>query len=210
VFWVDKALDQHQSAPGVFLDIKGSFNFTSLDSIKTALVTCGVSSTTVQWIRATLEGHLATAAISDSPGRLQCPGVAHRKAYYHHSSDASSMIWYQGSMEVVYIIGVMPMMFICWQWRNSRMWCQRWYRGSFTLQKYGVMRVACRLILTRQTISHLREKENTILLWTQIFWSYPALLCVSQVSQGDSRFSTDLEGVCGNQGEECPQFPVGL
>ena len=67
VFQVDKALDQHQSALGVFLDTTGSFNFTSLDSIKTALVLCGVSSTIVQWIRASLEGHLATAAISDSP-----------------------------------------------------------------------------------------------------------------------------------------------
>lgn len=92
VFRVDNALDQHQSALSVFLDTKESFNFTSLDVIKTALVTYGVSSTIVQWIRATLEGHLATAAISDSPERLQCPGIAHRKACYHHPSGASSMI----------------------------------------------------------------------------------------------------------------------
>jgi len=133
VFRVDKALDQHQSALGVFLDTKGSFNFTSFDSIKNALIICGVSSTIVQWITATIVGHLAIAAISDSPGRLQCPGVAHRKACYHNSSGASSMIWYQGSMEVVCILRLMPMMFICWEWWNSRTWWRSWYRRSFTL-----------------------------------------------------------------------------
>jgi hypothetical protein len=86
----------------------------------------------VQWIRVILEGRLATAAITDSPGRFQCPGIAHRKGCYHHSSGVSSMIWYQGSMEVVYIL-----------------------------------RLACRLIPTRLTMSHLRGKENTIPLCPQ-------------------------------------------
>jgi hypothetical protein len=67
---VEKVLDQQELALGVFLDIEGAYNYTSFDSMCTALCGCGVDSTIVQWIRATLEGRLATAALNDVCGRV--------------------------------------------------------------------------------------------------------------------------------------------
>ena len=43
---------------------KELYNYTSFDSTCAALVRRGVSTTTVQWIRATLEGRLVTAALN--------------------------------------------------------------------------------------------------------------------------------------------------
>jgi hypothetical protein len=60
---VEKALDQQEIALGVFLDIEGVFNSTSYDSVCTALARHGVDYTIVQWIRATLEGRLATVTL---------------------------------------------------------------------------------------------------------------------------------------------------
>jgi len=57
---VEKALDQ-QIAFGVFLDIDGAFDNT-YDSTCSALARHGVDHTIVRWIRATLEGWLATVA----------------------------------------------------------------------------------------------------------------------------------------------------
>jgi hypothetical protein len=59
---VDKALDQQDTALGVFLDI-GVFKNTSYDSISAALVKHGVSPTIRRWIKATLEGRRATATL---------------------------------------------------------------------------------------------------------------------------------------------------
>jgi len=60
---VQKALDQQEIALGVFLDIERAFNNTSYDSMCEALARHGVDYTIVRWIRATLEGRLATAAL---------------------------------------------------------------------------------------------------------------------------------------------------
>jgi hypothetical protein len=60
---VDMALDQQDTALGVFLDIEGVFKNTSYDSISAALVRHGVSPTIRRWIRATLEGRQATATL---------------------------------------------------------------------------------------------------------------------------------------------------
>jgi hypothetical protein len=62
---VEKVLDQQELALGVFLDIEGAYNYTSFDSVCTALCGRGVDSTIVRWIRATLEGRLAMAALND-------------------------------------------------------------------------------------------------------------------------------------------------
>ena len=62
---VEKALDQQEIALGVFLDIEGAFDNTSYDSMCTALARHGADQTIVQWIRATLEGRLAMAALGD-------------------------------------------------------------------------------------------------------------------------------------------------
>jgi hypothetical protein len=59
----EKALDRQETALGVFLDTEGAFNNTSYDSICAALAKHGVSCTVIRWIRATLEGWLATATL---------------------------------------------------------------------------------------------------------------------------------------------------
>jgi hypothetical protein len=61
---VEKALDQQEIALGVFLDIEGAFDNTSYDSMCLALSRHGADLTIVQWIRATLEGWLATGTNS--------------------------------------------------------------------------------------------------------------------------------------------------
>jgi len=61
----EKALDQQEIALGVFLDIDGAFDKTSYDSICSALTRHGVDQTIVLWIRATLEGRLATTDLGD-------------------------------------------------------------------------------------------------------------------------------------------------
>jgi hypothetical protein len=53
---IEKALDQEETALGVFLDIEGAFNNTSYDSICASLARRGVSHTIIRWIQATLEG----------------------------------------------------------------------------------------------------------------------------------------------------------
>jgi len=61
----EKALYQQEIALGVFLNIDGAFDNTSYDSMCSALTRHRVDQTIVRWIRATLEGRLATAALGD-------------------------------------------------------------------------------------------------------------------------------------------------
>jgi hypothetical protein len=63
---VEKAVDQQEVALGVFLDIEGAFNNTSFDTMCMALARHGVGRTIVRWVRATLEGRRATAALGNS------------------------------------------------------------------------------------------------------------------------------------------------
>jgi hypothetical protein len=72
VVWVEKMLDQQETALGVFLDIERAFNNTSYDSICVALAKHGVNYTIIRWIRATLEGQLATVTLG---GFSRCRGV---------------------------------------------------------------------------------------------------------------------------------------
>jgi hypothetical protein len=83
---IEKGLDQQETALGVFLDIEGAFNNTSFYSICAALAKHGVSCTIIQWIRATLEGRLATA--TETPGVLEWPEAAHREVFCHRSYGA--------------------------------------------------------------------------------------------------------------------------
>ena len=62
---VEKALVQQEIALGVFLDTEGAFDNT-YDSMCLALSRHGADPTIVRWIRATLEGRLATAALGDA------------------------------------------------------------------------------------------------------------------------------------------------
>jgi len=63
---VEKALDQQETALGVFLDIQGAFNNTSFDSMCAALIKHGVDYTIIRWITDTLEGRLAAATLGGS------------------------------------------------------------------------------------------------------------------------------------------------
>jgi hypothetical protein len=65
VVQTEKALDQQETALGVFLDIEGVFINTSHDSTCVALARHGVSYTIIRWIRATLEGQMATATLGE-------------------------------------------------------------------------------------------------------------------------------------------------
>jgi hypothetical protein len=68
--WVEKALDQQETALGVFLDIEGAFNNTCYDTMCDAVLRRGSDYTIVRWIRATLEGHVAVATLSGFSMRL--------------------------------------------------------------------------------------------------------------------------------------------
>ena len=59
----EKALDQQEIDFGIFFDIEGAFNNTSYDSMCAALAKRGVDYTIIRWIRANLEGWLATATV---------------------------------------------------------------------------------------------------------------------------------------------------
>jgi len=85
VVWVEKAHDQQETALGVFLDIEGAFNNTSYDSMCVALARHGVNHTNIRWIRATLEGRLATATLG---GFSRSAEDAHREVSCHHSYGA--------------------------------------------------------------------------------------------------------------------------
>jgi hypothetical protein len=60
MLWVEKLLDQWETALGIFLDIQGAFN-TSFDSMCAALFNHGVDHIIVRWLIASLEGHLPAA-----------------------------------------------------------------------------------------------------------------------------------------------------
>jgi hypothetical protein len=68
--WVEKVLDQRKTALGVFLDIEGTFNNASFDSMCATLVRQGLDHVIVWWIRATLKGRLAAATLSEFSMRV--------------------------------------------------------------------------------------------------------------------------------------------
>jgi len=59
---VEKALDQQETALGIFLDIEGAFNNT-YDSMCAALAKHVVDYIIVWWITTNLEGRLGTATL---------------------------------------------------------------------------------------------------------------------------------------------------
>jgi Reverse transcriptase (RNA-dependent DNA polymerase). len=69
VIRAEKALDQQETPLCVLFDIEGALNNTSCDSTCDALVRHWVDHTTVQWIRAILEGGMAAATLSGSSMR---------------------------------------------------------------------------------------------------------------------------------------------
>ena len=64
VVWIEKALDQQETALGVFLDREWAFNNTCYDTMCEAQARHGSDHTIVRWIMATLEGHVAVATLN--------------------------------------------------------------------------------------------------------------------------------------------------
>jgi len=62
----------------VYLDIEEVFNNTSYDSMCGALITHGIDYTIVWWIRATLDGRPAVAALGGSSRDVEVRGVAEK------------------------------------------------------------------------------------------------------------------------------------
>jgi hypothetical protein len=127
-------LDQRELALGVVLDIEGACNYTYFDSLCTAMCGRGVDSTTVRWIRATLEGRLATAALNDV-----CMRVAVARGC-RQGGVLLPLLWYVVVDDLIarlnragYMFKVMPTTFICWQEGNSQTLCRSSCRGLFTL-----------------------------------------------------------------------------
>ena len=73
VAWLEKMLDQQETAVGVFIDTEGAFGNTSCGSMCAALVRYRVGYTIVQWIRATLEVRLAMVTLNGSCMRAVVP-----------------------------------------------------------------------------------------------------------------------------------------
>jgi hypothetical protein len=62
---VEKALNQQEIPLGAFLDIERAFNNTCYVTMCDALVRHGSEYTIVQWIKATLEGHVAVVTLNE-------------------------------------------------------------------------------------------------------------------------------------------------
>jgi hypothetical protein len=61
---VEKALNQQETALGVFLDIERAFKNTCYDTVCDALVRHGSDHTIVWWIGTTLVGRMAMATLN--------------------------------------------------------------------------------------------------------------------------------------------------
>jgi hypothetical protein len=70
VVWVEKALDQQETALSAFLYIDGAFNNTFYDTMCAALVRHGSDHNIVRWIRTTLEGRVAVATLNEFSMKL--------------------------------------------------------------------------------------------------------------------------------------------
>jgi hypothetical protein len=158
----EKALDQREAALGVFLDIEGAFNNTSYDPICAALAKRGVSGTIIRWIRATLEGRLATATLGGVSRSVEvargCPqgGVLSPPLWCLFVDELIARlngggIHAQGYADDLCLLA----------WENSRTQSQGSYNRPFILWKCGATSTACRLIQTRLDSSLSHEEGNS-------------------------------------------------
>jgi hypothetical protein len=70
VVQVEKALNQQETALGVFLDKEEAFNNTCCNTMCDAVVRHGGDYTTVRWIRSILVGHVVVATLNGSSVRV--------------------------------------------------------------------------------------------------------------------------------------------
>jgi hypothetical protein len=152
--WVEKALDQQETALSVFLDTEGAFNNTSYDSMCVALAKHGVDHTNIRWIRANLEGWLATATLGGFSRSVEvsrsCPqgGVlspllwclAVDKLIARHNRGG---VYTQGYADNICLlaVGKLPNMvsgLIQWALHTVEMWCDE-LRLSVNPDKTGLV-----------------------------------------------------------------------
>jgi hypothetical protein len=161
-----------------------------------------VGRTTVRWIRATLEGRLATAIPNYSFRRV----VVSRG--YMQGGVLSSLLWClvvdepiarlnrggvytQGHTDDICLLEVA-------KFPNTVLGLKQWI--LHTIQTW------CRetgLLLNPEKTAHSIYKEKeTSFLWTSFLWSYSAPFYVGQVCWGSPGFLVDLEAACKYQSEE--------
>lgn len=76
--WGEKALNQQQTAFGVFLDIEWAFNNTCYDTVCDALVRHWSDYTILRWIKTNLEGRGSLATLKVISMRLAKSSAARR------------------------------------------------------------------------------------------------------------------------------------
>ena len=95
---------------GIFLDIEGAFNNTSCDSMCAALAKHGVDYTIIRWIRATLQGWLATTTLGGLSRRVVvsrgCPQGGVLSTLLWCLLVASLLTGHNTQRRLLYIIGL--------------------------------------------------------------------------------------------------------
>jgi hypothetical protein len=143
------------------LDIEGAFKSTSYEYVCAELVRHGVDHTIIRWIRATLEGRLATVTLG---------GVSRSAAVSRGCPQGgvlSPLLWCPVVNDLLTRLskGVstsrdMQMTFVFWLWGNFPTRYQGSRSGLFILFRCGVTSSVCRLILTRPGSSPSREGSS--------------------------------------------------
>ena len=136
---VEKNLDRQEIDLGVFLDMEGAFDNTSYDSMCSALTRHGVDQTIIRWIRATLEGKLATAAFKAISRSVAVTRGCPREGL-------SPILW---SMRRAFINMDMRMTSVFQRWEDSQTRYHCSYSGPCIPLNCGVASLVCRLIPTR-------------------------------------------------------------
>jgi hypothetical protein len=207
----EKVLGQWKTALGVFLDIEGSFNNASFDSMCTALVKQGLDHIIVWWIRATLEGCLAAATLNEFSTRVAvtrgCPqgGVLLSILLPLFVDEliarlSGNGICIQGYADDICLpaVGKFPNPvsgLMQWAVHTVETWCN----------EVGLLVNPGK---TELVVFKRRRKPPRFL--KPLFLGLPTTLYVGQVPRGSPGFSTNIEGACGSHGEEGSQSVVGL
>jgi hypothetical protein len=170
-----------------------------------------VDYTIVQWIAATLEGHLAVVNLGGFSKRIaESKGCSQRGVL-------SPLLWCtvvdyliirlngggihtQGDANDIYFLAVEKFQnivsgLIQWTLHTTDKWCNK-VRLLVNPNKTGL------IVFTRRKLPGFFAPH--------FFWGYFTSLYVDQVAQGSSGFLADFKSACGCQGKKDSQFAVGL
>jgi hypothetical protein len=209
---VEKVLDQWKTVLGVFLDIEGTFNNASFDSMCATLVKQGLDHIIVHWIRATLEGCLAVTTLNEFSTRVVvsscCPweGVLSPILLSSFVDDliarlSGNGICIQGYADDIclLLLGKFPNLvsgLMQWALYTVETWCDE-------------VGLSVNLDKTELVVSTRRRKPPHFL--KPLFWGY-LRHCILVKYLGvvlDTR-PADIEGACGCHDEESSQSVLGL